>query len=68
MFWSDLTFGKYKGKSLPQIVLRDPDYFFWGVDKGAFDKPGFEEQAYILDGRACNVKIPKPRPEDWRVR
>jgi hypothetical protein len=67
MLWSNLTFGKYKGKSLPQVILHDPDYFFWGCEKRIFDKDGFVEQAYILEGRACNIKIPKPRPEEWRV-
>jgi hypothetical protein len=65
MLWSALTFGKYKGKSLPQVVLHDPDYFFWCCEKGVFDRDGFVEQAYILEGRACNLKIPKSKPEDW---
>ena len=67
MLWSDLTFGKYKGKSLPQVILHDPDYFFWGCEKGIFDRDGFLEQAYVLEGRACNIKIPKPNPQEWRV-
>jgi hypothetical protein len=29
--WLQLRFGKHEGKTLPQIVLSDPDYFFWAV-------------------------------------
>jgi hypothetical protein len=29
--WSKLYFGKHVGKSLPQILFYDPDYFFWGI-------------------------------------
>jgi len=29
MAWSTLPFGKHKGKTLPQIVFADPDWFFW---------------------------------------
>jgi hypothetical protein len=67
MLWSDLTFGKYKGKSPPQVVLHDPDYFFWGVEKQIFDKDVFLAQVSILEARAYNIKIPKPTPEDWCV-
>jgi hypothetical protein len=67
MLWSNLTFGKYKSKSLPQVILHDPDYFFWGCEKGIFDRDGFLEQAYILEGRACNIRIPRPSPQEWRV-
>jgi hypothetical protein len=67
MLWATLTFGRYEGKSLPQVILHDPDYFFWGIEKGIFDKDGFREAAIILEGRACNVKIPKSKPEDWCI-
>jgi hypothetical protein len=66
--WSILNFGKYKGKSLPQVILHDPDYFFWVFEKGIFDKGMFVEQARILEVRACNIKIPKAKPDDWCVR
>jgi hypothetical protein len=28
--------GKYAGRSLPQILFLDPDYFFWAVEKKVF--------------------------------
>ena len=29
MRWSTVPFGKYKGKTLPEIIVRDADWFFW---------------------------------------
>ena len=29
MRWSAVPFGKYKGKTFPEIIVRDPDWFFW---------------------------------------
>ena len=67
--WTKLNFGKYKGKSLPQAVLRDPDWFFWALDDGVFvSKPDLIVEAYELARKARNIKIPKPSPEDWHIR
>jgi hypothetical protein len=33
MSWSAVPFGKYAGKTLPEIVVRDLDWFFWVVPK-----------------------------------
>jgi hypothetical protein len=29
MIWTTIPFGKHQGKTLPQIVIDDPDWFFW---------------------------------------
>jgi hypothetical protein len=29
MIWTTVPFGKHQGKTLPQIVIDDPDWFFW---------------------------------------
>ena len=58
--WSVLNFGRYRGKTLPQVLLRDPDYFFWAAEDGALDRDGFADDACLLDYRARNIKIPKP--------
>jgi hypothetical protein len=34
--WIPLWFGKHKGKTLPQVVFADPDYFFWAIEKRKF--------------------------------
>ncbi|SRR6266446_10957927 len=31
-----LSFGRYNGRSLPEIVLTDPDWFFLAISKGVF--------------------------------
>jgi hypothetical protein len=58
MGWSRIAFGKHKGKTLPQLVFTDPDYFFWARGKGLFKgKTGYEaEQIYR---KVCAIRIPK---------
>jgi len=34
MEWSAVGFGKYRGKSLPQIMFTDADRFFNGYQQG----------------------------------
>ena len=55
MAWSVLPFGKYKGKTLPEIIARDPDWFFWMQPKfyGRLAK-----EAKYLERRARAIKIP----------
>ena len=33
MHWSAVPFGKYKGKTFPEIIVQDPDWFFWVLPK-----------------------------------
>ena len=33
MRWSVVPFGKHKGKTFPEIILQDPDWFFWALPK-----------------------------------
>jgi len=65
--WTEITFGKHAGKTLPQLLLNDPDYFFWAVEKKDVFKGSLATQAASLLARARRVKIPKPNPDDWRV-
>lgn len=60
--WTVVNFGKYegKGKTLPQLVLTDPDWFFYLVAKGAFRGP-LEAEAAELSRRARSIRIP---PDD----
>ena len=66
MTWSQLKFGKHEGKSLPQIILRDPDWFFWAVGNGIF-RAGIDDEAAEIARKSCHIKIPKPHPENWRI-
>jgi hypothetical protein len=67
--WCILDFGRHEGKSLPQILLSDPDYFFWAMEKKKFS-PGshLSAQANDLAFKARHIKIPKPDAENWRVK
>lgn len=59
MNWTVLKFGRHKGKSLPQIVFADPDWFFWAWEKNAFDAHGLKAEATLINKRARKIRIPK---------
>jgi hypothetical protein len=68
--WSKLEFGKHDGKTLPQVVLSDPDWFFWAIDNGVFDHipPALRAEAKHVLRKATRIKIPKPDPENWQIK
>ena len=35
-----VDFGKHKGKTLPQILCSDPDWFFWAMENNVFRNKG----------------------------
>jgi hypothetical protein len=47
-----MPFGKYKGKTFPEIIVRDPDWFFWVLPK-LYGK--LREEAQELRGRPCSL-------------
>jgi hypothetical protein len=62
--WAVLTFGKYRSLSLPQIIFRDPDWFFWlSSSKDLYGV--IRERAEDIARKARAIKIPKPDPENW---
>ena len=56
MSWSIVPFGKYKGKTLPEIIVRDLDWFFWAVPN-LYGRLAHEAQDLARKARA--IKIPK---------
>ncbi len=50
-----VPFGKYQGKSFPEIIVRDPDWFFW-VLPNLYGK--LADEAQELARRARAIKIP----------
>ena len=56
MHWSVVPFGKYKGKTFPEIIVRDPDWFFWALPK-LYGKLAHEAQE--LARRARAIKPPR---------
>jgi hypothetical protein len=66
MRWTTLNFDKHAGKSLPQIVISDPDWFFWAVGRGVFIGRLAAEAEDLVD-KATAIKIHKAHPKRWRV-
>ena len=64
--WTPLRFGKYEGYSLPWIILKDPDWFYWAFGKNLF-RERLDEEAAEIGRKSCSIKIPKSDPENWRI-
>ncbi|TBF87945.1 hypothetical protein ELG72_37895 [Rhizobium leguminosarum] len=62
-----MPIGKHKGKTLPQILLTDPDYFFWAMEQDDFFRGHLATEAKDIHRKARRIKIPKPDPDNWRV-
>jgi hypothetical protein len=64
MSWSAMPFGKYKGKTLPEIILIDLDWFYWALPKlyGQIAK-----EAHDLTRKARGIKIPSPNRKKLEV-
>jgi hypothetical protein len=56
MRWSPVPFGKYKGRTFPEIIVRDLDWFFWILPK-LYGK--LADEAQELARRARAIKIPE---------
>jgi hypothetical protein len=56
MSWSVVPFGRYKGKTLPEIIVRDLDWFFWVLPK-LYGR--LETEARDLGRKVSAIKIPK---------
>jgi hypothetical protein len=60
MSWSSVHFGKYKSKSLPQIIFSDPDWFFWAYEDNRFESKGIlYNEAQDIYNKSRNIKIPE---------
>ena len=59
MTWATLDIGKYAGKTLPQVLFTDPDWFFWGFEQKIFQW-FLAFDAALLNRRARSIRIPDP--------
>ena len=57
MTWRPVNFGKHRGKTLPQIVFSDPDWFFWAIEDDVF-KGAQKVEAELIAARAKSIRIP----------
>jgi hypothetical protein len=63
--WTPLNFGKHNGKTLPQVVFADPDWFFWAHEKGVFENRGrLRREANEIYQRATSIKVPQEDDEE----
>ncbi len=58
MEWTTLNFGKHKGRTLPQVIFADADWFFWAYEKKAFGNVPATEFKTLFE-RARRIKAPK---------
>jgi hypothetical protein len=63
MPWSIVKFGKHSGKTLPQIVFSDPDWFFWVIEEKVFKEP-LSREAEVINARARAIRIPNNEAGD----
>jgi len=63
MPWSIVKFGKHLGKTLPQIVFSDPDWFFWAIEEDVF-KGSLSGEAKVIYVRARAIRIPNNNTGD----
>lgn len=60
MSWTILDFGKHKGKTLPQIIFADPDWFFWAIDENIYSKKAvLVNESKELYQKARNIRVPQ---------
>jgi hypothetical protein len=64
MIWTALSFGRHRGKTLPQIILDDTDWFFWILPK--LYGP-LKTEADDLARKASKITIPRRNPRKWSV-
>jgi hypothetical protein len=57
MYFPKLRRGKYKGKTFPEVLLTDPDWFFWVQKNGKFGSLQKNERTSLYV-RAISIKIP----------
>ena len=69
MAWTELEFGKHRGKKLPWVVFHDPDWFIWAYEDKVFkDKGDIEEEAKEVYKKACSIRVPQSGEEKRVVR
>ncbi len=64
MPWTPLNFSPYEGKTLPQVLFKDPDFFFWAHEKGIFGQYGddLKREAERIHAKSTSIRIPQAGP------
>ena len=64
--WTPLPFGSHAGKTLPQVICADPAWFLWLTRQTSL-YGAIAHDARVLHRRIRAIRIPKRRPQEWRV-
>ena len=67
MSWSMLSFGRHKGKTLPEIIFTDADWFFWAYENKALKTNKLREEAEELFCKARAIRIPEKYAKNMQV-
>jgi len=67
MEWSTLPFRKHKGKTFPQVLFHDPQYFFWLHAQGTL-YGSLAEEAKDLYRKARAIRIPLINGKEHHVK
>jgi hypothetical protein len=67
--WTALDFGKHIGKTLPQVLFTDPDWFFWAFEEDAFAYQNGQvlDEVERIYRRATSIRIPARYGPDLAV-
>jgi len=58
MGWSRLSFGIHKGKTLPEVMFKDPDWFFWAYENKKLNIEMMMNEAEELFRKARAIRLP----------
>ena|SRR5437773_8449794 len=57
--WTLVGFGEHAARTLPQIIFKDADWFFWGFENGVFSKNyRLAVEAETIHRRATSIVPP----------
>jgi len=56
--WTKLNFGKHRGRTLPQVLFNDPNYFFWLCQQRELCSGSLGREARELFRKARSIKVP----------
>ena len=58
--WSALDFGKHAGKTLPQVMFSDPDWFYWAYESGAFNGDLLlKKESEEIHAKSTAIQVPQ---------
>ncbi len=66
MTWSPLPSGKYEGDTLPQVMFKDPDYFYWAFQH-CYYKGELAKEAAEIYVKSKAIKIPEDKVVEYII-